>query len=199
MAYHAILVGLLIVLASTFEAAGSAWRTAAQHGDPVAYAGREWVRALFGHRDALFVLEHGNRRGCALIGFGFLQVGYAVILSGRDRPIEPFVAWQWAFFVLGTAGLSYGVGSVMYPGTGAPMGVIVAVYVLVPLMWHQQVGRAALVVLQWITVAVGVAIWLLLEGMWKLYHAPRVHGPAASGADPGPLTCERPRPARCCA
>lgn len=95
--------------------------------------------------------------------------------SGRDRPIEPFAAWQWAFFVLGTAGLSYGVGSVMYPGTGAPMSVIVAVCVFAPLMWHQQVGRAPLVVPQWITAAVGVAYWLLLEGMWKLFHAPRVH------------------------
>ncbi|WP_175948378.1 hypothetical protein [Burkholderia pyrrocinia] len=37
--YHAILGGLLIVMASTFEAVGSAWRTAAQHGDPTARAG----------------------------------------------------------------------------------------------------------------------------------------------------------------
>ncbi|KVM88356.1 hypothetical protein [Burkholderia stagnalis] len=174
--YHAILGGLFIVLASTFERAGSAWRAAAQHGDPAARAGREWVRALVGHRDALSALEHAaTGAGCALVGFGFLQVGYAVIVSGRDRPVEPFAAWQWAVFALVAAGLSYGVGSVMYPGTGIPMGVIVAVSVLAPLMWRQQVGRAALVAPQWIVAAVGVPFWLFLDVMWKLYHAPRVH------------------------
>lgn len=176
VAYHAILGGVLIVIAMALEAAGDAWRKAAQHGNPAARAGREWVRTLFGHRDALSALEHAaTGAGCALIGFGILQVGYAVILSGRGRPVEPFVASQWAYLVLGTAGLSYGVGSVMYPGTGGPMGVIVAVFVLVPLIWRQQVCRAALVAPQWITAAGGVPFWLLLDGMWKLYHAPRVH------------------------
>ncbi|WP_321875009.1 hypothetical protein [Burkholderia cenocepacia] len=174
--YHALLGGLLIVTASAFEAAGDAWRKAAQHGDPDARAARAWVRAAVGHRDALSALEHvATGAGCALIGFGFLQVGYAVLVRGRDRPAEPFAAWQWAVFALGTAGLSYGVGSVTYPGTGVLMGGITAAYVLVPLIYRQQVARAALAVPQWITTAAGLPFWLLADVMWKLYHAPRVH------------------------
>ncbi|WP_234745281.1 MULTISPECIES: hypothetical protein [Burkholderia] len=55
--YHALLGGLLIVIASAFEGAGDAWRKAAQHGDPGARAARAWVRAAIGHRDALSALE----------------------------------------------------------------------------------------------------------------------------------------------
>ncbi|KWK68821.1 hypothetical protein [Burkholderia ubonensis] len=178
--YHALLGGLLIVIASTFEAAGDAWRKAAQHGDPAARAARAWVRAAVGHHDALSALEHAaTGAGCALIGFGILQVGYAVLVSGRDRPVEPFaepfVAWQWAVFALGAAALSYGVGSVMYPGTRVLMGVITAAYVLVPLIYRQQVARAALAVPQWFTAVAGSGFWLFLDVMWKIYHAPRVH------------------------
>ena len=45
MSYHAVLRGLLIVLASIFEAAGSAFRTVAQYEDPAARARREWITA----------------------------------------------------------------------------------------------------------------------------------------------------------
>lgn len=119
--YHALLGGLLIVIASRFETAGSAWRKAAEHGDPAARAARAWVRAAVGHHDALSALEHAaTGAGCALIGFGILQLGYAVLVPGRDRSAEPFAAWQWAILALAAAALGYGVGSVMYPGTRVP-------------------------------------------------------------------------------
>ncbi|VWC73617.1 hypothetical protein BLA17378_03436 [Burkholderia aenigmatica] len=178
--YHATLGGLLIVLASTFEAAGSAWRTAAQHGDPVARAGREWVRALVGHQDAFSALEHAaTGAGCALIGFGILQVGYAAIVSGRKRPAEPLVAWQWWGFVLVTMGLSYFVGSESYPGTRLLMGMVTAIYVVVPTLWRAQLPNVALRAPQWVTGASGMFFWMLIDVTWKLYHAPRVHEASA--------------------
>ncbi|WP_321968056.1 hypothetical protein [Burkholderia cepacia] len=176
VAYHAVLGGLLILLAWTFERAGSVWKTTAHHGDPIARAEREWGQGLSDYRNAVSALEDAaTGAGCALIGFGFLQVGYAVIVSGRDRSFEPFVMWQWAVFAIGTAGLSYAVGSHSFPGTRLLMGVIVAAYFIVPLMWRQQVRRAALVVPQWITAAVGAVFWLAVEGMWRLFHAPHGH------------------------
>ncbi|HEF4734039.1 hypothetical protein L0Z42_29195 [Burkholderia multivorans] len=184
--HHALLGGLLIVIASTFEAAGDAWRKAAQHGGTAA---RAWVRAAVGHHDALSALERAaTGAGCALVGFGILQVGYAVLVSGRDRPVEPFaepfVAWQWAVFALGAPALSDGVGSVMYPGTGVLMGAITAAYVLVLLIYRQQVARAALAVPQWFTAVAGAGFWLFLDVMWKIDHAPRVHEAPAMVAVP---------------
>ncbi|MGY4837948.1 hypothetical protein [Burkholderia pyrrocinia] len=178
--YHALLGGLLILIAFRFETAGSAWRKAAERGDPAARAARAWVRAAVGHHDALSALEHAaTGAGCALIGFGILQVGYAVLVPGRDRPAEPFaepfIASQWAILALAAAALSYGVGSVMYPGTRVLMGGITAAYVLVPLIYRQQVARAALAVPQWFTAVAGSGFWLFLDVMWKIYHAPRVH------------------------
>ncbi|MBO1859098.1 hypothetical protein J4G52_36685 [Burkholderia cenocepacia] len=178
--YHALLGGLLILIACRFETAGSAWRKAAERGDPAAHAARAWVRAAVGHHDALSALEHAaTGAGCALIGFGILQVGYAVLVPGRNRSAqpfaEPFIAWQWAILALAAAALSYGVGSVMYPGTRVLMGGITAAYVLVPLIYRQQVARAALAAPQWCTAVAGSGFWVFLDVMWKLYHAPRVH------------------------
>ena len=73
------------------------------------------------------------------------------------------------------AALGYGVGSVMYPGTRVLMGGITAAYVLVPLIYRQQVARAALAAPQWCTAVAGSGFWVFLDVMWKLYHAPRVH------------------------
>lgn len=125
-------------------------------------------------------LEHAaTGAGCALIGFGILQVGYAVLVPGRDRSAEPFaepfIAWQWAILALAAVALGYGVGSVMYPGTRVLMGAITAAYVLVPLIYRRQVARAALAAPQWCTAIAGLGFWLFLDVMWKLYHAPRVH------------------------
>ncbi|MEK7898132.1 hypothetical protein AAB990_22850 [Burkholderia contaminans] len=178
--YHALLGGLLILIASSFESAGSAWRKAAERGDPAARAARAWVRAAVGHHDALSALEHAaTGAGCALIGFGILQLGYAVLVPGRERSAEPFAepfgAWEWAILALAAAALGYGVGSVMYPGTRVLMGGITAAYVLVPLIYRRQVARAALAAPQWFTAVAGSGFWLFLDVMWKLYHAPRVH------------------------
>lgn len=179
--YHALLGGLLIVIALRFEAAGSAWRKAAELGDPAA---RAWVRATVGHHDALSAREHvATGAGYALIGFRILQVGFAVLVPGRDPPAEPFVAWQWAILALA---LGYGVGSVMYPGTRVLMGGVTAAYVLVPLIYRQQVARAALAVPQWFTAAAESGFWLFLDVMWKIYHAPGVHeAPSMVGAHLG--------------
>ena len=57
--YHAVLGGLFILIACRFETAGSAWRKAAERGDPAARAARAWVRAAVGHHDALSALVAG--------------------------------------------------------------------------------------------------------------------------------------------
>ncbi|MCO1374679.1 hypothetical protein L0Z42_29810 [Burkholderia multivorans] len=89
-------------------------------------------------------------RAAPLVGFGILQVGYAVLVSGRDRPVGTLRRTvrrvAMAVFALGAPALSDGVGSVMYPGTGVLMGAITAAYVLVLLIYRQQVARAALAV-----------------------------------------------------
>jgi hypothetical protein len=63
----------------------------------------------------------------------------------------------------------------MYPGTRVLMGGITAAYVLVPLIYRQQVARAALAAPQWCTAVAGSGFWVFLDVIWKLYHAPRVH------------------------
>ncbi|MBR8028560.1 hypothetical protein KDX27_31465 [Burkholderia cenocepacia] len=171
--YHLVLGGLLTLLAAAFEAAGSAWRAAAQQGHPLAHAGREWVRTQVGSRDAVSLLEHGaTGAGCALFAFAALQVGYGVIVSARGRPVEPWRPWQWVFFAIGIAGVSCGMASQMYPNTRVLTGLLIAVSLTVPLAWPNHASRAALAAPARVTGAVGAVFWLVGDGLWKVYHAP---------------------------
>ncbi|WP_346779025.1 hypothetical protein [Burkholderia sp. Ac-20384] len=173
MTYHLVLGGLLTLLASAFEAAGSAWRAAAQQGHPLAHAGREWVRTHVGFRDAVSVLEHAaTGAGCALFAFATLQVGYGVIVSARERPIEPWQPWQLELFAVGIAGVSCGMASQMYPNTRVLTGLLIAVSLTIPLAWPNHASRAALATPARVTGAVGAVFWLVADALWKVYHAP---------------------------
>lgn len=146
--WHILLAGALFALIDVLEGRGIAWRTAAQHGDPVARAGREWVRTFVGHRDALSVLEHAMTGfGAALLGVVALQLYYAQLaVETRRRTVGP-LGRAIALLVAGTLGI--GMGQVSHTGTQIRIGVFMAGAVWVTFVFRDLWRQLACDAPQW--------------------------------------------------
>ncbi|MDF3084381.1 hypothetical protein [Burkholderia sola] len=155
-----------------------AWRTAAQHGDPVARAGREWVRALVGHRDALSVLEHAMTGfGAAVLGVVALQLYYAQLaVETRRRTVGP-LGRAIALLVAGTVGI--GMAQLSHTGTQIMIGVFMAGAVWVTFIFRDLWRRLAWEAPRWNIGWVGGVVWVFDDVAWKIYHASATRDPPA--------------------
>ncbi|WP_175907390.1 MULTISPECIES: hypothetical protein [Burkholderia] len=176
--WHILLAGALFALIDVLEGRGIAWRTAAQHGDPVARAGREWVRTFVGHRDALSVLEHAMTGfGAALLGVVALQLYYAQLaVETRRRTVGP-LGRAIALLVAGTLGI--GMGQVSHTGTQIRIGVFMAGAVWVTFVFRDLWRQLACDAPQWNIGWVGGVVWVFDDVAWKMYHASVTRDPPA--------------------
>ncbi|MBR7963508.1 hypothetical protein KDW41_24090 [Burkholderia vietnamiensis] len=176
LTYHVAIAMLLVLLVGVAEHWGESLRAAARHGESAVIHLRASIRAFLGYSDAFSWLEHtATGLGSAIVGFGVLQLVYAVAIYRRGRNDTPSPIWRSIRAGFLAASLGYGMGSVMYPGTRLLSGAIVAIAVFALISFPKWRERIAFTTPGRFTCIAGAIAWILGDVFWKVYHAPIVH------------------------